>query len=137
MAGGSGFLPRFTRAIGVKNRSHHPKTNDTKLQSSLFDQTGRFFWPADGLTPATSDNMLLEKRDYGLIENDVPPLHTQSFISIRRPQNNFDAAVLTAAFRGIVGSNRPVKTVAARGKPEWINIPFLLKKTGDCCSPGR
>ena len=33
MFGGSGFQPRFIRAIAVKNRSHNPKTTDTKLQS--------------------------------------------------------------------------------------------------------
>jgi hypothetical protein len=31
MVGGSGFQPRFTRAIAVKNRSHNPKTTDSKL----------------------------------------------------------------------------------------------------------
>jgi hypothetical protein len=42
MVGGSGFQPRFTRAIAVKNRSHNPKTTDTKLQSFFIDYTGRF-----------------------------------------------------------------------------------------------
>ena len=42
MVGGSGFQPRFTRAIAVKNRSHNPKSTDTKLPSFFFDQTGRF-----------------------------------------------------------------------------------------------
>jgi hypothetical protein len=39
--GGSGFQPRFTRAIAVKNRSHNPRTTDSKLQSFFSDQTGR------------------------------------------------------------------------------------------------
>jgi hypothetical protein len=43
MVGGSGFQPRFTRAIAVKNRSHNPKTTDSKLQSFFFDLTGHFF----------------------------------------------------------------------------------------------
>jgi len=53
MVGGSGFQPRFTRAITVKsstssdeaNRSHNPKTTDLKLQSFFFDfdQIGRSF----------------------------------------------------------------------------------------------
>ena len=30
-------------AIAVKNRSHNPKTTDSKLQSFFPDQTGRFF----------------------------------------------------------------------------------------------
>jgi len=41
MVGGSGFQPRFTRAITVKNRSHNPKSTDTKLQSFFFDKIGR------------------------------------------------------------------------------------------------
>jgi len=32
----------ITRVIAVKNRSHNPKTTDTKLQSFFSDQTGRF-----------------------------------------------------------------------------------------------
>jgi len=43
MVGGSGFQPRFTRVIAVKNRSHNPKITATKLQSFFSDQTGRFF----------------------------------------------------------------------------------------------
>jgi len=39
--GGSGFQPRFTQAIAVKNRSHNPKTTDSKLQSFFSDQTER------------------------------------------------------------------------------------------------
>jgi hypothetical protein len=31
MVGGSGFQPRFIRTIAVKNRSHNPKTTDSKL----------------------------------------------------------------------------------------------------------
>jgi hypothetical protein len=31
------------RVIAVKNRSHNPKTTDSKLQSFFFDQSGRFF----------------------------------------------------------------------------------------------
>jgi hypothetical protein len=32
---------KIERVIAVKNRSHSPKTNDTKLQSFFQDQTGR------------------------------------------------------------------------------------------------
>jgi len=32
----------ITRDIAVKNRSHDPKTVDTKLYSFFFDLTGRF-----------------------------------------------------------------------------------------------
>jgi hypothetical protein len=42
MVGGSGFQPRFTHAIAVKNRSHNPKITEIKSQSFFFDQTGRF-----------------------------------------------------------------------------------------------
>jgi hypothetical protein len=38
------------RVIAVKNRSHNPKTTDTKLQSFFFDQTGRSR-PEAALTP--------------------------------------------------------------------------------------
>jgi len=61
MVGGSGFQPRFIRTIAVKpstssdesNRSHNPKSTDTKLPSFFINQTGRFFWPAAGLKPDT------------------------------------------------------------------------------------
>jgi hypothetical protein len=33
--------PIIERVIAVKNRSHNPKTTDTKLQSFFSDQTGR------------------------------------------------------------------------------------------------
>ena len=37
------WLPAtIERVIAVKNRSHNPKTTDTKLQSFFFDQIGRF-----------------------------------------------------------------------------------------------
>jgi hypothetical protein len=42
MIGGSGFQPRFIRAIAVKNRSHNPNTTEIKSQSFFLDQTGRF-----------------------------------------------------------------------------------------------
>jgi len=42
MVGGSGFQPRFTYAIAVKNRFHNPKITEIKPQSFFFDQTGRF-----------------------------------------------------------------------------------------------
>ena len=42
MVGGSGLPATIERVIAVKNRSHNPKSTDTKLQSFFFDQTGRF-----------------------------------------------------------------------------------------------
>jgi hypothetical protein len=42
MIGGSGFQPRFIRAIAVKNRSHNQNTTEIKSQSFFLDQTGRF-----------------------------------------------------------------------------------------------
>jgi hypothetical protein len=50
---GAAFSRDLSGAIAVKNRSHNPKTTDSKLQSFFFDLIGRFFWPAAGLTPET------------------------------------------------------------------------------------
>jgi hypothetical protein len=36
-----GIPATIERVIAVKNRSHNPKSTDTKLPSFFFDQTGR------------------------------------------------------------------------------------------------
>ena len=61
----SGGPAMIERVIAVKNRSHNPKTTDTKLQSFFHDQTGRSR-PEAGLKPECRCPIFMQSRSFSL-----------------------------------------------------------------------
>ena len=121
------------RVIVVKNRSHNPKTTDSKLQSFFSDQTGRLF----GRRRRSYETSLRYVRELA----SLAPWPTQWWECWRQSVTNLgrykitgQPVLITAVshrrmlyFENLVGQVAPLALPDLRKYPIWNYIQFLLR----------